>query len=91
MLQNKWTALHMAVRNNCVATIQVLINLGISINAQSNVSKLIIIRICSYVHIAMHHNVSNSSLNSRPVISGCFWRNSENSLFWLQGFQLELL
>ena len=38
MLQDKWTALHMVVRNNCVATIQVLINLGISINAQSNVS-----------------------------------------------------
>ena len=33
----------MAVRNNCVTTIQVLINLRISINAQSNVSELIII------------------------------------------------
>ena len=33
----------MAVRNNCVATIQVLINLRISINAQSNVSELIIV------------------------------------------------
>ena len=33
----------MAVRNNCVATIEVLINLGIDVNALSNVSKLVIL------------------------------------------------
>ena len=30
----------MAVQNNCVATIEVLINLGININAQNSVSEL---------------------------------------------------
>ena len=30
----------MAVRNNCIATIEVLINLGININAQNSVSEL---------------------------------------------------
>ena len=30
----------MAIKNNCVATIEVLINLGININAQNSVSEL---------------------------------------------------
>ena len=32
----------MAVRNNCVATTEVLINLGINVDAQNSVSELMI-------------------------------------------------